>query len=73
MWVWIAIGLGSSLGLSIVFGVGIAWALSAIGREISRVYELEDWGVLPPTRSPKDGGEKSREGELRPPPVLRLR
>jgi hypothetical protein len=43
MWVWVASGLGSLLGLSLLVGFVVARILRAIGRHISKLYETEDW------------------------------
>jgi hypothetical protein len=53
MWVWIAIGMGSFLGLSLVFGFALARVLGVLERQISE-YETEYWATLPPTRASKE-------------------
>lgn len=53
MWVWIVIGLGSFLALSLLVGFTLARVLGTIGRQVSELYEIEDWATLPPTRASK--------------------
>ena len=48
MWVWIMIGVGSFLGLSLLMGFALARILGTIGRQIGGLYETEDWAMLPP-------------------------
>jgi hypothetical protein len=61
MWVWIMIGVGSFLGLSLLVGFALARILGTIGRQISGLYETEDWSMLPPTRAAKDVEEEQPE------------
>jgi hypothetical protein len=61
MWVWIMIGVGSFLGLSLLLGFALARILGTFGRQISGLYETEDWAMLPPTRAAKDVEEKHPE------------
>jgi hypothetical protein len=58
MWVWIMIGVGSFLGLSVLMGFALAWVLGTIGRQIGELYETGDWAMLPPTRAARDVKEK---------------
>ena len=58
MWVWIIIGVGSFLGLSVLMGFALAWVLGTIGRQIGEWYERGDWAMLPPTRAARDVKEK---------------
>jgi hypothetical protein len=51
MWVWIAIGMGSFLGLSLLMGLALAGILGTIGRQISELQQTDDWTTLPPTRA----------------------
>jgi hypothetical protein len=60
MWVWIAIGLGSFLCLSLLVGFALA-RLGMIGRQISEFYETGIWATLPPTRASKDVKEQQPE------------
>lgn len=60
MWVWIMIGVGSFLGLSLVMAFALARILGAIGRQIGGLYETEDW-AMPPTRAAKDVEEERPE------------
>jgi hypothetical protein len=61
MWVWIMIGVGSFLGLSVLMGLALARILGTIGRQIGELYETEDWAMLPPTRAPKAVKEEHPE------------
>jgi hypothetical protein len=66
VWVWIVVGLGSFLVLSLLVGLAVARILGTIGRRISELYEAEPW-ALPPTRPSKDVSEQraEEEGDLR--------
>jgi hypothetical protein len=73
MWVWIVIGLGSFLGLSLLVGLGLAAILGTIGRQISELHETDDWAMLPPTRAaiePKE--EQQPQEQAKPSPVDRV-
>ena len=66
MWIWIVIGLGSFVGLSLLIGFAFARILGTIGREIGELYETETWAALPPTRSAKSGKEQDpAEGDAK--------
>jgi hypothetical protein len=54
MWIWIMIGVSSSLGFWLAIGLALARILGTIGREIGGLYETEDWALLPPTRAARD-------------------
>ena len=58
MWIWIAIGMGSFLGLAFVVGFALARILGTIGRQVGELYEREGWATLPPTRAAKDVEEQ---------------
>jgi hypothetical protein len=58
MWVWIAIGLGSFVVLSLVVAFAVARILGTIGREISEMYGTEDWATLPPSRASREVNEQ---------------
>jgi hypothetical protein len=74
MWVWIAIGLGSFFGLSLVAGFAIARILRAIGRQISELYETDEWAMMPPSRAPRDvNDQKPDDVEAYSSRVVRLR
>jgi hypothetical protein len=73
MWVWIVIGLGSFLGLSLLVGLGLAAILGTIGRQISELHETDDWAMLPPTRAaiePKE--ERQPQAQAKSSPVDRV-
>jgi hypothetical protein len=61
MWIWIVIGVGSFLGLSVVVGFALALILGTIGRQISEMQASEGWATLPPTRASKDLKEQQPE------------
>jgi hypothetical protein len=61
MWIWIVIGVGSFLGLSLLVGLALAAILGTIGRQISELHETDDWAMLPPTRASKEVTEQSEE------------
>jgi hypothetical protein len=54
MWVWIAVGLGSVLGVSVVLAFALARIHRAIGRRLSEFHEAEHWATLPTTRGFED-------------------
>ena len=58
MWVWIVIGVGSFLGLSLLVGFALAAILGTIGREISELHQTDDWAMLPPTHTSKEVEEQ---------------
>ncbi len=61
MWVWIAIGVGSFLGLSLLMGLALAGILGTIGRQISELQQTDDWTTLPPTRARKEAKEHEQQ------------
>ena len=65
MWVWIMIGVGSFLGLSLLMGFALARILGTIGRQIGGLYESEDWTMLPPTRASNVKEEHPEEVEAK--------
>ena len=69
MWVWIAIGVGSFLGLSLLVGLGLAAILGTIGRQISELHETDDWAMLPPTRTSIEPKERQPREQAKSSPV----
>ena len=61
VWVWIAIGVGSFLVLSLCVGLAVAAVLGDIGRRVSGLHETEDWATAPPARALRDAGEPQPE------------
>jgi hypothetical protein len=61
VWVWIAIGVGSFLTLSLLVGLAVAAVLGNIGRRVSQLYETEDWATAPPARAVKEAGQQQTE------------
>jgi hypothetical protein len=72
MWVWIVIGVGSFLGVSLLVGFALAAILGTIGRQISQLHETDDWAMLPPTRASKEVMEQQREEQATSSRVDRL-
>ena len=72
MWVWIVIGVGSFLGLSLLVGLGLAAILGTIGRQISELHETDDWAMLPPTRASIEPKEQQPQEQTKSSPVDRL-
>jgi hypothetical protein len=50
MWMWVAVGLGSFLVLSLLIALAFARVLGTIGLEVSRLYEDEVWATRPASR-----------------------
>ena len=65
MWVWIVIGVGSFLGLSLLVGFALAAILGRIGREISELHQTDDWAMLPPTRTSKEVEEQQPQEQAK--------
>ena len=63
MWVWIAIGVGSFLGLSVLMGLALAGILGTIGRQISELQQTDEWTTLPPTRAREEVKEEQQPQE----------
>jgi hypothetical protein len=59
VWTWIAVGVGSFLFLSLIVGLVVGAILREIGRQVSELYDSEDWATAPPTRA---------RGEVEPEP-----
>jgi hypothetical protein len=72
MWVWIVIGVGSFLGLSLLVGLGLAAILGTIGRQVSELHETDDWAMLPPTRASIEPKEEQAREQAKSSPVERL-
>ena len=72
MSVWIVIGMGSFLGLSLLVGLGLAAVLGTIGRQISELHQTDDWAMLPPTRASKEPKEQQPQEQAKSSPVDRL-
>ena len=72
MSVWIVIGIGSFLGLSLLVGLGLAAVLGTIGRQISELHETDDWAMLPPTRASIEPKEQQPREQAKSSPVDRL-
>jgi hypothetical protein len=72
MSVWIVIAVGSFLGLSLLVGFALAAILGTIGRQISELYETDDWAMLPPTRASKEPKEQQPREQAKSSPVDRL-
>jgi len=70
MWMWVAVGVGSFLAVSLLIVLAFARVLGTIGLEVSRLYEDEFLATRPASReserpatpSPKDS--RCRAAEL---------
>jgi hypothetical protein len=69
-WVWIFVGVGSFLLLSLLVGLALAAVLANIGRSASDLYETEEWALTPLSRSLRDA---EPEDAKQPQRVVRLR
>ena len=58
MWVWIVIGFGSFLGLSLLVALALARVLGTIGWQVSELYETEAWATLSIARTREDVGQR---------------
>jgi hypothetical protein len=58
MWVWIAIGVGAFLFVSLAVSLVVACILGTIADNISALAEADDWTVLPPARSTEEEDEE---------------
>ncbi len=72
MWVWIVIGVGSFLGLSLLVGFAVAAILGTIGRQISEIQQTDDWAMLPPTRASKEEDKEQTQEQDKSSRVDRL-
>ena len=68
MLVWVAIGVGALIALSLLVGFALARVLGTIAREVSELYETEMWSTKPPTRmgevTQRESVEEGSEHEL---------
>jgi SepF-like predicted cell division protein (DUF552 family) len=61
MWVWIAIGLASWVGLSVLLGFGLARIFGAMTRTRISEREAEYWATLAPTSATREVKEQRPE------------
>jgi len=54
VWVWIGVGLGTAVGMSVLLGVVVARVLGSIAAEASRLLESEVWLVGPLSREAEE-------------------
>jgi len=73
VWIWIAIGAGSFLVVSLLVGLALGAVLGSIGQGISELYETEDWAMAPPARALGDAEPEPGEAETKQDRVVRLR
>ena len=71
--IWIAIGAGSFLVVSLLVGLALGAVLGSIGQGISELYETEDWAMAPPARALADAEPEPGEAETKQDRVVRLR
>jgi hypothetical protein len=50
MWMWVAVGVGSFLALSLLVALAFARVLGTIGLEVSRLHEDEFWSTWQASR-----------------------
>jgi hypothetical protein len=68
LWIWITVGLGSSLAFSLLVGQALATVHGRISRMASVLYETEEWALAPPSRAlrdPEAGTPKHRVSRLK--------
>jgi hypothetical protein len=51
MFIWIAIGSVTALGLSTLVSVALGATLGMIGRDLGELFEADLWSVAPPARA----------------------
>ena len=73
VWIWIAIGAGLFLVVSLFVGLAVGAVLGSIGQGISELYETEDWAMAPPARALADAEPEPGEAETKQDRVVRLR
>ncbi len=73
VWIWIAIGAGSFLVVSLFVDLALGAVLGSIGQGISELYETEDWAMAPPARALADAEPEPGEAETKQDRVVRLR
>jgi hypothetical protein len=61
MWVWVLIGVGSFLGLSLLVGVALGRVLGQISELL---YEPEDWSTMPITRDVDEHPSSPADAEM---------
>ena len=50
MWTWIAIGVGVFFVLGTAVALGVAGTLGLIARDVSALYDADDWAEMPLSR-----------------------
>jgi hypothetical protein len=67
MWLWIMIGLGGFLALSLLVALAVAAVLGVIGRQMTDLHsgldEAGEWATLPPSRAGGITDESERVAE----------
>jgi hypothetical protein len=66
MWLWVGVGLGALLAVSVIVAVFVAATLGAISREVTALHDdvFEAWAELPPSRAAVDAVEGSVQHTL---------
>ena len=65
-WSWIGIGTGLFLALSALAALAIAAVLGRISRDISELFEDEQWASAPLARDMDEEAERAIQPERRP-------
>ena len=67
VWVWILVGIGVLFAVSLLVSVAVAAILESIGRDFSKLVELEAWASSPLTRANEPTAEYAAENVVRNP------
>ncbi|MGZ4372292.1 MAG: hypothetical protein ACXVRQ_08880 [Gaiellaceae bacterium] len=73
VWIWIGVGAGGLLALSLLVGLAIAAILGHIGDEIAQIQEAEPWTLAPLTRDTVRSAEEQEISSGANPRDLRSR
>jgi hypothetical protein len=62
MWVWVALGVGSCLALSLLIALAFGRVLGTIGLEVSRLHEDEFWSTWQASRESEHPATPGADG-----------
>ena len=51
IWDWVAIGIGTAIGVPLLVGLAIARILGSIAADVSNLLDQEEWSSAPLTRA----------------------
>jgi hypothetical protein len=51
IWDWVAIGVGTAIGVPLLVGLAIARILGSIAADVSNLLDQEEWSSAPLTRA----------------------